>query len=663
MKKIILIFIFFPLFVNSQVSWNMNLLGSFTFPTTKCNDIWGWVDANENEFALVGLRNGVSCVDVTIPSTPVEMFFISDVYSTWRDIKTFGNFAYVTTESDAGLLIIDLSDMTGNTYYHVKDFVNPITGIVLHWEAAHDLFIDEFGICYIFGASNPNIFPQPPNGVIFLDLVSDPINPIHLGQWNEHYVHDGMARSDTMYLGCIYDGSFQVVDVSDKANPSTIGQAYTPDLFTHNAWVSDDGNYVFTTDEKPNAFIGAYDISDLNNIYEVDRIQSNPGSSSIPHNTFVDGNFLITSYYRDGTTVHDITYPNYMIQVGSYDSYLGSGNGFDGCWGTYPFLPSGNIISSDINSFNGQGILNVYGRDFRQACYLTGEITDCFTNTPISNVNIQILNTNILELSNLNGEYQTAVVDSGLYEIVFSSIGYENDTIIINLEHGILDSLNLYMCPPCSSLNLSTNNTYDICSGDSVIIGPNSYFSSGIYIDTLSSISGCDSIITTNLTVSPSHSFFQQINICYGEVFTIAQNSYNTSGTYYDTLNSVSFCDSIVITQLTVAQPSAILTFNPPMLNMLANGGTPPYNYELNGPGGFNYFMQNTNGIQSVNPSFSGIYNFYAIDSAGCTSDVVTYSIEIQTNIVEYNESQRPPIFFDILGRRVDFLEKLKYRP
>ena len=37
------------------------------------------------------------------------------------------------------------------------------------------------------------------------------------------------------------------------------------------------------------------DISDLNNIYEVDRIQSNPGSSSIPHNTFVDGNFLITS--------------------------------------------------------------------------------------------------------------------------------------------------------------------------------------------------------------------------------------------------------------------------------------------------------------------------------------------------------------------------------
>ena len=87
-----------------------------------------------------------------------------------------------------------------------------------------------------------------------------------------------------------------------------------------------------------------------NNIQEVDRIQSNPGSLSIPHNTHFDNNFLITSWYRDGTTVHDVTYPNNMIQVAYYDSYSGSGDGFDGCWGTYPFLPSGLIISSDIKS-------------------------------------------------------------------------------------------------------------------------------------------------------------------------------------------------------------------------------------------------------------------------------------------------------------------------
>ena len=100
----------------------------------------------------------------------------------------------------------------------------------------------------------------------------------------------------------------------------------------------------FTTGYKSSAYLTVYDISDVNNIQEVDRIQSNPGSNSIPHNTFVDGNFLITSYYRDGTVVQDITHPNYMIQVGYFDSYSGGGNGFDGCWGTNPYLPSGNII-------------------------------------------------------------------------------------------------------------------------------------------------------------------------------------------------------------------------------------------------------------------------------------------------------------------------------
>ena len=68
----------------------------------------------------------------------------------------------------------------------------------------------------------------------------------------------------------------------------------------------------------------------MNNIQEVDRIQSNPESNSIPHNTHVDGNFLVTSWYRDGgTVVHDATYPNNLVEVTNYDSYNGSGNGFD----------------------------------------------------------------------------------------------------------------------------------------------------------------------------------------------------------------------------------------------------------------------------------------------------------------------------------------------
>ena len=87
MKKLLLLLLFLPTFLFSQNGWNMNLLGSFNYPTTNLSDIWGWEDSLGNEYALVGVKNGFSCVDVTNPSTPVEKFFISDINSTWRDIK------------------------------------------------------------------------------------------------------------------------------------------------------------------------------------------------------------------------------------------------------------------------------------------------------------------------------------------------------------------------------------------------------------------------------------------------------------------------------------------------------------------------------------------------------------------------------------------------
>jgi choice-of-anchor B domain-containing protein len=309
MKKILLIFLISPLLLLSQSNYNLSLLGTYDWNNTEGNDIWGWADMNGNEYALVGLNNGFSVVNVTNPNSPSQEFFISDLNSTWRDVKTYGHYAYVTTEADAGLLIVDLSDMTGNTYYHQTIFNNS-NGSNTEFTAAHNIYIDENGVAYIFGASS-NAGGSPSDGAIFLDVAANPTDPIYLGEWDDYYIHDGMARGDTMYVGCIYEGEMYVVDVSNKSNPQNLGSTSTPSNFTHNAWVSDNGRYVFTTDEQSDAYVGAYDISDINNIQEVDRIQSNPGSNSIPHNAHVDGNFLITSWYRDGTVVHDITYPKY----------------------------------------------------------------------------------------------------------------------------------------------------------------------------------------------------------------------------------------------------------------------------------------------------------------------------------------------------------------
>ena len=531
----------------------MNLLGSYDYPTTQGNDIWGWVDGNDEEYALVGLRSGFSVVNVSNPSSTIEEFFIPDIYSIWRDIKTWGNYAYITTEADAGLLIVDLTDMTGNTFSHVSQFTNS-NGDSISFTSAHDIYIDENGIAYIFGAGGPGL---QPNGAIFLDVNANPTNPVYLGEWNDQYIHDGMVRGDTMWAGCVYDGKVFCVDVSDKTNPQTLGSVTTPNAFTHNAWVSDDGNYVFTTDEQSDAYLTAFDVSNLSNIFEVDRIQSNPGLNSIPHNTFVDGNFLITSYYRDGTTVHDITYPSNMIQVAYYDSYSGSGNGFDGCWGTYPYLPSGNIISSDINSGpGGSGRLLIYGRDFQQACYLKGNVIDGITSSPISNTSIEILSTTINENTNLIGFYQTASVNSGTFQVVFSDPGYTSDTLTVSLVNGVMTILDAVLFPPCNTFNIVTNNNVQICSDSSYVVGNSIYNITGTYSDTLTNYFGCDSVVNTNLIVNQPYSINNNETICDGQVLIVGSSHYSQSGIYTDILSSNSACDSTITTNLLVLPTS-----------------------------------------------------------------------------------------------------------
>ncbi|MEC9209974.1 MAG: hypothetical protein VX762_06070, partial [Bacteroidota bacterium] len=101
MKKILFTLLISPLFTFGQNNYNMALISSYEWNTTEGNDIWGWVDPiSEDEYALVGLNDGFSCVNVSNPTIPIEEFYIADLNSTWRDIKTWGNYAYVTTEAD-----------------------------------------------------------------------------------------------------------------------------------------------------------------------------------------------------------------------------------------------------------------------------------------------------------------------------------------------------------------------------------------------------------------------------------------------------------------------------------------------------------------------------------------------------------------------------------
>ncbi|MDG2228293.1 MAG: choice-of-anchor B family protein [Flavobacteriales bacterium] len=417
MIKILAFFAFIPFFMSAQL--NMSELGYFdvvSLHNSDASDIWGYVDGNGNEYAIVGLNDGTSIVDVTDPANPFEVFFEPGMNSIWRDIKTWGNYAYVTTEEPQGLLIIDLSTLPGNSNLTTTYYNGPGND---QWASAHNLFIDENGICYIFGANRGN------GGAIMLDLTIDPMNPVELGIVDNWYAHDGVARGDTLYMGHINDGHMSIWDVSDKANPIILGQQVTPGNFSHNLWMSDDGDYIYTTDEITNGYIGEFDISDPTNIVELDRIQSNPGMDVIPHNSHFIDDYIVTSYYRDGVTVHDVSNKGNMVEVGNFDTSPSfSGDGFNGCWGVYPWLPSGNIITSDIE--NG---LHILGVTYNRGSYLEGTVTDASTTAPIFGVTIELVTTIITDQTNIVGDYATGYAVAGSYDIIYSHPAYIADTV------------------------------------------------------------------------------------------------------------------------------------------------------------------------------------------------------------------------------------------
>jgi len=103
---------------------------------------------------------------------------------------------------------------------------------------------------------------------------------------------------------------------------------------------------------------------------------------------------------------------------------------------------------------------------------------------------------------------------------------------------------------------------YSICNGDSIVVGNSVYNTTGLYTDSLNSSLGCDSLVFTSLIVNPNIAFTNNQTICIGETYTINGNIYDTTGTYVDSLQTIAGCDSIITTNLTILSISAGSSIN-----------------------------------------------------------------------------------------------------
>jgi len=119
-----------------------------------------------------------------------------------------------------------------------------------------------------------------------------------------------------------------------------------------------------------------------------------------------------------------------------------------------------------------------------------------------------------------------------------------------------------YGCSANDSVNVAVNYHSHaianamVCEGESYFAGGQNQFSSGTYRDTILSANGCDSIVTTNLTVLDTANTLIDTSVCNGTSIYAGGGLQDVTGIYYDMLTTRNGCDSIVTTRLTVLQHS-----------------------------------------------------------------------------------------------------------
>ncbi|MEM7293457.1 MAG: choice-of-anchor B family protein [Pseudomonadota bacterium] len=333
--------------------------------SSNLNDIWGWTDlATGMEVAIVGRTNGTSFVDVTDPVAPIVLGFLPSHDSgsdSWRDIKVYQDHAFIVADGSGnrnhGLQVFDLTTLVGiaprsllSATAHHDGFGN-----------AHNIAINEdSGFAYVVGS---NTFS---GGLYILD-VSVPSAPTFAGFYSDDgYTHDVQCVNyqgpDTRYTGrevcfAFNEDTLTIVDVTDKNNPQQLArQGYNGSQYTHQGWLLDTNQrYLIMNDELDEAF----DENDTTTyVFDVNSLTAPfltatyvAGTAAIDHNLYTRDGYVYQSNYRAGLRVlaTDQITSGILEERAYFDSIPCSDTAqFSGSWSNYVYLPSGNVLVSDI---------------------------------------------------------------------------------------------------------------------------------------------------------------------------------------------------------------------------------------------------------------------------------------------------------------------------
>ncbi|MAX69373.1 MAG: hypothetical protein CMP60_06790 [Flavobacteriales bacterium] len=322
------------------------IIGSASYDNSY-NECWGF-KVNNTEIAVIGSTEGTHFFDVTDPQNSTQVAFVAGAYTgsgvVHRDYHDYQGYLYIVCDegwSTSTLQIVDISNLptSVNIVYDSDSLFN----------TSHNIFID---------TATSKLYACASNSAMDIYSLDIPTLPNLIYSYTDvGHVHDAYVRNDTAYLNCGNDGfrivDFHYLDLPGGMAPTELASftSYPDAGYNHSGWLSDDGTIYAMQDENHGYDVKIIDVSDFNNITVLSNLNSGQNAQSMAHNGIIKGNLLYLAYYHDGLRVFDISNPSNPIQVCNYDTYSpASYNSYKGAWGVYPYLPSGNIIVSDMQS-------------------------------------------------------------------------------------------------------------------------------------------------------------------------------------------------------------------------------------------------------------------------------------------------------------------------
>ena len=332
--------------VSTLFHWqDTSLVPSAAFNNTY-NEVWGY-EQDGREYAIIGSTAGTHFFDVTDAANAVEVDFIAGFdpgdHIIHRDYHDYNGYLYmVSDEGFNALQIVDLSPLPDSVRF-VGNYPNTLV-------RSHNIFIDSASArLYACGT----VIGQANFADLAIYSLADPENPTLLTAYNDNfYFHDIYVQNDTAIGNNGNDGLF-IYDFTDVNDIQILGSLtnYIEQGYNHSGWASPDMQTYYLADETHGKKIKTLDISDFTDIEVVDTFGSNIDPESVPHNLIIKDDYLYVSYYHDGFYIFDISNPANPSVVGFYDTYLLPDHvSYRGAWGVYPFLPSGKVLVSDMQS-------------------------------------------------------------------------------------------------------------------------------------------------------------------------------------------------------------------------------------------------------------------------------------------------------------------------